>query len=40
MTTTVGFAAGSTVVVRDEEWIVSSCDRTGDGWPSATALTG
>lgn len=30
--TAVGFAAGSAVVVRDEEWIVSSCDRAGDGW--------
>ncbi len=27
-----GFAAGSVVVVRDEEWIVSSCERAGDGW--------
>ncbi|MDQ2707910.1 MAG: DEAD/DEAH box helicase [Actinomycetota bacterium] len=26
------FAAGSVVVVRDEEWIVSSCERAGDGW--------
>jgi hypothetical protein len=26
------FAAGSVVVVRDEEWIVSSCERVGDGW--------
>ncbi|MFP5021914.1 SNF2-related protein [Pseudonocardia phyllosphaerae] len=30
--TTVGFAAGSAVVVRDEEWVVTSCDRAGDGW--------
>ncbi len=27
-----GFAAGSAVVVRDEEWIVSSCERAGEGW--------
>ena len=26
------FAAGSVVVVRDEEWIVSSCERAGDDW--------
>jgi len=26
------FAAGSVVVVRDEEWIVSACERAGDGW--------
>ena len=29
---TQAFAAGSVVVVRDEEWIVSSCERAGDGW--------
>lgn len=27
-----GFVAGSVVEVRDEEWIVSSCERAGDGW--------
>ncbi|MGH3628592.1 MAG: SNF2-related protein [Sciscionella sp.] len=27
-----GFATGSVVEVRDEEWIVSSCERAGDGW--------
>ncbi|MDN5914705.1 MAG: SNF2-related protein [Pseudonocardia sp.] len=32
MAVTTAFAAGSAVVVRDEEWIVSSCDRAGDGW--------
>ena len=32
MTIEAGFAAGSAVVVRDEEWIVSSCERIGDGW--------
>jgi superfamily II DNA or RNA helicase len=26
------FAAGSVVVVRDEEWIVSSCEPAGNGW--------
>ncbi|MGE0844167.1 SNF2-related protein [Pseudonocardia sp.] len=26
------FAAGSTVLVRDEEWVVSSCERAGEGW--------
>ncbi|WP_308283400.1 SNF2-related protein [Pseudonocardia nigra] len=26
------FAAGSMVVVRDEEWIVSSCEPAGSGW--------
>ncbi len=30
--TTIGFAAGSTVVVRDEEWLVRSCEAIGDGW--------
>ena len=29
---TRAFAAGSVVVVRDEEWIVSSCERAGGGW--------
>lgn len=29
---TTAFAAGSVVVVRDEEWIVSSCEAAGDGW--------
>ncbi|MEU4802980.1 SNF2-related protein [Actinosynnema sp. NPDC023587] len=28
----VGFAAGSTVVIRDEEWLVRSCEAVGDGW--------
>ncbi|MGH3528803.1 MAG: SNF2-related protein, partial [Pseudonocardiaceae bacterium] len=33
MTTTgTAFAAGSVIEVRDEEWIVSSCERAGDGW--------
>jgi superfamily II DNA or RNA helicase len=27
-----GFAAGSTVVIRDEEWLVRSCEAVGDGW--------
>src|SRR5438874_1263278 len=27
-----GFAAGSTVVVRDEEWLVHTCEAVGDGW--------
>jgi len=31
-TTDTAFAAGSVMVVRDEEWIVSSCERAGDGW--------
>lgn len=26
------FAAGSTVVIRDEEWLVRSCEAVGDGW--------
>lgn len=26
------FAAGGVVVVRDEEWVVTACDRVGDGW--------
>ena len=25
-------AAGSVVVVRDEEWVVSSTERAGEGW--------
>ena len=25
-------AAGSVVVVRDEEWVVSSSEQVGDGW--------
>ena len=29
---TQSYAAGNVVVVRDEEWIVSSCERAGDGW--------
>ncbi|HEX5113656.1 MAG TPA: helicase-related protein [Pseudonocardiaceae bacterium] len=29
---TAGFAAGSTVVVRDEEWLVHSCEAAGEGW--------
>ncbi len=29
---TTGFAAGSTVVVRDEEWLVRSCEAVDDGW--------
>jgi superfamily II DNA or RNA helicase len=29
---TMAFAAGSVVVVRDEEWIVSSCEPAGNGW--------
>ena len=29
---TVAHAAGSVVVVRDEEWVVSSCEPAGDGW--------
>lgn len=32
MQTTEAFAAGSVVVVRDEEWIVSACEPAGDGW--------
>lgn len=28
----MAFAAGGVVVVRDEEWVVSACDRVGDGW--------
>lgn len=32
MTTSTAFAAGSVIEVRDEEWIVSSCERGGDGW--------
>ena len=32
MTAGGAFAAGSVVVVRDEEWIVSSCEPAGDGW--------
>ncbi|MGA9309065.1 MAG: SNF2-related protein [Pseudonocardiaceae bacterium] len=32
MTTSTAFAAGSVIEVRDEEWIVSSCERAGDGW--------
>ncbi|GAA4785571.1 DEAD/DEAH box helicase [Actinomycetospora chlora] len=32
MTAETGFAAGGAVVVRDEEWIVSSCERAGEGW--------
>ncbi len=27
-----GFAAGSTVEIRDEEWLVRSCEAGGDGW--------
>lgn len=30
--TTAGFAAGSTVVVRDEEWLVHACELVGEGW--------
>lgn len=29
---TAGFAAGSTVVVRDEEWLIHSCEAVQDGW--------
>lgn len=25
-------AAGGTVIVRDEEWVVSTCERAGEGW--------
>lgn len=32
MAASAAFAAGSMVVVRDEEWLVSSCERTGTGW--------
>ena len=32
MTTSAAFAAGSVIEVRDEEWIVSSCERAGNGW--------
>ena len=32
MTTSAAFAAGSAIEIRDEEWIVSSCERAGDGW--------
>ena len=31
------FAAGSVVVVRDEEWIVSSCERAGTAGRSAAS---
>ncbi|MGH4015558.1 MAG: SNF2-related protein [Pseudonocardiaceae bacterium] len=31
-TTRTAFAAGSVIEVRDEEWIVSSCEPAGDGW--------
>lgn len=27
-----GFAAGSTVVIRDEEWLVQACEAVGGGW--------
>jgi hypothetical protein len=26
------FAPGSTVVVRDEEWLVTAAEQTSDGW--------
>ena len=32
MVATMALAAGSVVVVRDEEWIVSSCEPAGNGW--------
>ncbi|MGH3697122.1 MAG: SNF2-related protein [Pseudonocardiaceae bacterium] len=32
MTTSTAFAAGSVIEVRDEEWVVSSCEPAGDGW--------
>lgn len=32
MATSTAFAAGNVIEVRDEEWIVSSCERAGDGW--------
>ncbi|MGH3901111.1 MAG: SNF2-related protein [Pseudonocardiaceae bacterium] len=32
MTTSTAFAAGSVIEVRDEEWVVSSCELAGDGW--------
>ncbi|MGH3609840.1 MAG: hypothetical protein ACRDRD_17400, partial [Pseudonocardiaceae bacterium] len=32
MITSTTFAAGSVIEVRDKEWIVSSCERAGDGW--------
>ena len=32
MESSKAYAAGSVVVVRDEEWIVSSCEPAGNGW--------
>ena len=32
MSVTTAHAAGSVVVARDEEWVVSSSERAGDGW--------
>ncbi|WP_424185354.1 SNF2-related protein [Actinokineospora sp. G85] len=32
VTIDVGFAAGASVVVRDEEWLVRSCEQAGEGW--------
>ena len=32
MTAATGFAAGSAVEVRNEAWVVSSCERVGNGW--------
>jgi hypothetical protein len=31
-TTTPAYAAGSVIVVRDEEWVVPSSERAGEGW--------